>query len=733
MKNAGHHSHHYQLMEYETGGAEDQPSSPLVEFVGNEDQLKMGNIEYNNGDDKFGAMPTDKTLNLNNDFRDQNRERRILSQLTRPSTTLALESKGNLRHQNRLRLRYLLNKLMKRRHWADAGGVLTVLLQGTCNERSLHNNYIKYSAAMEILGHVESGHAYSKEIEGIYNLWMKKIVPKKNRPWKDKFVLFDSIVSFLMEKNYDGARLVQGGEVENDPISNLILGLCHYELWYTTLPEDRQLIDIHDQEMLNETEESGTELYNNVANSEGYQAVTVRDTNSSFKCLSETSVMNDKVIQMNNLNRQGSLSYADQQREMKNYQSQVQGLYIHSDQLSGSEGGSLMKRNTNRHHSSAFASHGFPDSLLFPIQWDPLNENIEDVLKELQPNDDCKDAVEYLRKALNFTPGVAEALLPLVQILLLNDRVTEALDELEKFSHASKALFASKLKTHYFECLGCKNFEQFCSSYEDILKKDPTCRHAVTKLIRAYQMGDYGPDRLFEMIALHMDAAFADHDIWRELALCLLKVSEYEEDQVSTCLNGEAGGRLNQNKKIPTMFFKGVLGKNWKLRYKWWLNRHFNKKLLASEMAGGDLLLMAYKAACATQIYGPGFYYVVKVGAFLKDEKDPLFAVLSKYVQSSSGFFPGISTVHEGLMSPWEEVFSCVRKMKEGGKTDKERGVAQDKSARKRGRPKAEETRRKQTGRPRKEGKRELEGERVETGTEYPITSHQQKRINAIK
>ncbi|KAL8150385.1 hypothetical protein V2J09_020193, partial [Rumex salicifolius] len=297
-----------------------------------------------------------------------------------PSTTLALESKGNLRHRNRLRLRC----------WWCSDCLVT--------------------------GNLQRKSCIFKEIEGIYNLWMKKIVPKKNRPWK-VISLFFSTPLFASSWRRTTIEPGQGGEVENDPISNLILGLCHYELWYTTLSGDRQLTDMHDQEMLDEMEESGTELYNDVANSEGYQAVTVQDTNSSFKCLSETSIMNDKVIQMNNLNLQGSVSYADRQRGMKNYQSQVQGLYINSDQLCGSKGGSLVKRNSNRQHSFAFASHGVPDSLLFPIQWDPLNENIEDVLKELEPNDDCKDAVEYLRKALNFTPGVAEALLPLVQVI----------------------------------------------------------------------------------------------------------------------------------------------------------------------------------------------------------------------------------------------------------------------------------------------------------------------------
>ena len=58
---------------------------------------------------------------------------------------------------------------------------------------------------------------------------------------------------------------------------------------------------------------------------------------------------------------------------------------------------------------------------------------------------------------------------------------------------------------------------------------------------------------------------------------------------MSTCLNGDAdsGEKRSESKKTPTVFVKGALAKNWKLRCKWWLNRHFNKKLLASEITRG--------------------------------------------------------------------------------------------------------------------------------------------------
>ncbi|KAL8128842.1 hypothetical protein V2J09_017997 [Rumex salicifolius] len=192
------------------------------------------------------------------------------------------------------------------------------------------------------------------------------------------------------------------------------------------------------------------------------------------------------------------------------------------------------------------------------------------------------------------------------------------------------------------------------------------------------------------MIALYLDAAFGDDAIWREFASCLLKVSQKKD----------AEGSCNQNKEIHAIFVKGVKKNSWKLRCKWWMNRHFNKKLIASEMAGGELSLMAYKAASAAQMYGPAFYYVGEVGAFLKEseeEKDSsLFVVLSMYVQSStsSGYFSGI--ISKGLLRSWEEVFNCDRKME--GQPDSVR--------KKRGRPPTGKR-----GRPRKQENSELEQE----------------------
>ena len=105
--------------------------------------------------------------------------------------------------------------------------------------------------------------------------------------------------------------------------------------------------------------------------------------------------------------------------------------------------------------------------------------------------------------------------------------------------------------------------------------------------------GDYDAASLLEMIALHLDATYAEFDIWREFALCFLKLSQCEEDRMSVCLDGNEGKhkpkyavRFN---RIPNIFIEGKSGKAWRFRCRWWLTRHFGKNIINSEVAAGTL------------------------------------------------------------------------------------------------------------------------------------------------
>lgn len=54
----------------------------------------------------------------------------------------------SLRFQHRKRLSRLLNQLIRRHNWAEASGVLSVLLQGTVRDHSLSSNRAKYSVSV---------------------------------------------------------------------------------------------------------------------------------------------------------------------------------------------------------------------------------------------------------------------------------------------------------------------------------------------------------------------------------------------------------------------------------------------------------------------------------------------------------------------------------------------------------------------------------------------------------
>lgn len=75
--------------------------------------------------------------------------KRIMLSLTKPSYVLGLGS-DNVRSEARLRLRNLLIKLINRQNWVEASGVLSVLLKGTCKDKSPTTNRLKYYVSIQI-------------------------------------------------------------------------------------------------------------------------------------------------------------------------------------------------------------------------------------------------------------------------------------------------------------------------------------------------------------------------------------------------------------------------------------------------------------------------------------------------------------------------------------------------------------------------------------------------------
>ncbi|XP_042948655.1 uncharacterized protein LOC122281327 isoform X3 [Carya illinoinensis] len=119
-----------------------------------------------------------------------------------------------------------------------------------------------------------------------------------------------------------------------------------------------------------------------------------------------------------------------------------------------------------------------------------------------QPTENPKDFINLHRKMLN--DYYMDAL------LLIGGQVDEALIELEKLCSHSSAALPIRLKASLLEHFNSNNSVVLSACFEDILKKDPTCSHSLAKLVRMHQSGDYGLESLLEMIALHLDATYAE-------------------------------------------------------------------------------------------------------------------------------------------------------------------------------------------------------------------------------
>ncbi|KAA8523951.1 hypothetical protein F0562_010374 [Nyssa sinensis] len=579
--------------------------------------------------------------NVNDDYSIASRDRleRIILTITKPSYTLALGFES-LRVQNRSRLRRLLRKLVRQHNWKEASGVLSVLLKGTGKDRSPAKNRTKYWVTMELLKHINGECINPTKILRIYEIWMKKIGLSKKWSIKDRFMVrLEFILFCLTQGNVEDAHqavicLMQEREFGSDPISNMVVGLTFYQLWYSAIPKEMQLKDLDESFTPLHSEMSGT-IFNTPKNSVGHDAVDIHEADSSIKekdihgadspfhCDSYTSIM---------LEKDNALDQSFKR----------QGFYMNTVKESGQEKSSFSNHGDDMPHASIFYAHGL-DSWLLPLRLLRTSENLEafTYLHKEKLNDYYKNAVKYLRLALYSTPPLFEAVLPLIQMLLLGDQVKEALNELEKFVCNSDTTLPLRLKASLLEQFNSKNYVKISACFEDILKKDPTCSHSLARLVSLHQNGDYSTEQLLEMIALHLDATYAECNTWKEFAACFLKLSECEEDRMSMCLDGNEDGpkqsysiRFN---RIPKNLTDGILGKSWRFRCKWWLTRHFSRSILNSEFAAGDLQLLTYKAASASHLYGIESEYVAKVYACLENKNKDLLLFLQMHMQNSVG------------------------------------------------------------------------------------------------
>ncbi|OEL28387.1 hypothetical protein BAE44_0010595 [Dichanthelium oligosanthes] len=241
------------------------------------------------------------------------------------------------------------------------------------------------------------------------------------------------------------------------------------------------------------------------------------------------------------------------------------------------------------------------------------------------PNTSYDDAEKCLRLALHSNPPVMAALLPLIQVLLLGDKLKDALDELERTCLSSTTALPFRLRGRLLEEYFDQNqVSTICSCYEEALRRDPTCSYSMERLIKMHRKGYYNTVQLLEAIALHLDSVNGKSCIWEELVSCFLrlfsdKTADYKD--CISCTNAQGHEALKALSKISSFFCERLTRESWKARCRWWMHHHFGQNTYASETLTGDCKLLAAKAACAAHLFGPDFSYVKAVGSYISKQE----------------------------------------------------------------------------------------------------------------
>ncbi|TXG65264.1 hypothetical protein EZV62_006539 [Acer yangbiense] len=557
----------------------------------------------------------------------EKRYKNVILSLMKPSYLLRLgRGSKNIRFENRKRLRYLFRKLVRQHNWADASGVLSVLLKGTSKEKSPIMNRIKFTVSMELLKQVESERINPIRIKNVYDIWMKRIGSVGDSPLEERYTVHLEFILFCLtqgdfeEAHQAAMSLMQEREFGSHPMSNMVMALTFCQRWFSGIPREMQRKDSDRTYSPRVSEISGERLNLPVENSEAHDTVYSNEADTHLTNDSETSVMIGKRISAandSNLHREGPV-----------------------------EGDVDLQRERFTKHLPKCFNSGHPlltnkrlDSWLLPIKLPNSNEDYENYIRKHMKllNDDYKNAIKYLRFALLSTPPVPAALLPLIQLLLIGGHVDEAMNELEKFCSDSSTALPIRLKATLLECFDRNNYVMISTCFEDILKKDPTCSHSLARLISMHQNGDYSPTSLLEMIALHLDATYANENTWREFALCFLKLSRYDEDRMSVCLNGNESEQkqtcLHQKSLQVTLPSSFLISCACHI-YRIWNENIFEIGFLKKNL--GYNKLVEWKKACIKKLFGVIFYFKNVLAGYIKGCKYPMYSLLAAAFASGS-------------------------------------------------------------------------------------------------
>lgn len=185
----------------------------------------------------------------------------------------------------------------------------------------------------------------------------------------DIIVFFSStnglLILFLRTNNKILISLMQKRGFESDPVSNLVVGLTFYHLWYSGLPKELQWTELDTFDNSKQSEMPGDGIY------KGYDAFEAGGAKSSLQCYSNTSIANGKQVLEEDVN---------QLKESRRRHFQPLDFYMNSAEESGHEKCFFSNTSGDMPQVSIFDTHGecqslcsLPSSLLTSHSYDDVS------------------------------------------------------------------------------------------------------------------------------------------------------------------------------------------------------------------------------------------------------------------------------------------------------------------------------------------------------------------------
>ncbi|XP_024312908.1 uncharacterized protein LOC100824956 isoform X2 [Brachypodium distachyon] len=525
---------------------------------------------------------------------------------------------------NRGRLGHLLHDLARAHKWHDAAGVFSALLPGILQPDSFGEAHRIFVDAMEIHRRlaedsgIQLGGRSSCSTPWIFGKTMGG--PFVGQCELKKHLVKLELAMFHLSQGKIGdaynltKSLIAMDGLQTEPTLNLIHGLISYDKWYSGLPKDMQLegFDIYNEACTISVESNGFGENRLQDSSNDNCSIDVDDA-SLPSCSSQSS------INIENIDKKWKIS--------------KKPGFLHPVKENDSVGSQVNEEVVDTDFRSVFFNTsdsptcGLEKSLL-PLRLkcapDTSNDSFDSYWKYKSTTNSCyEEAVKCLRLALHSSPPVMSALLPLIQILLLGDKLKDALVELEETCRSSTTALPFRLRGRLLEYFDQNQVSTISCCYEEALRRDPTCGHSVERLIEMHRKGYYNSVQLLEAIALHLDSVNGKPFIWEELVSCFLRLFSHRtadyEDCISCNIQGDTA--IAAFSSMSSVFFEQHKRESWKLRCRWWMNHHFSQSIYTSETLKGDCKLLASKAACATHLFGPRFKYVGAVNNYLFEQK----------------------------------------------------------------------------------------------------------------